>query len=105
MHDSHALKDQFLLKKDITYLNFGAFGACAKPVFQQYQNFQLELEQEPTDFMLNKGPAYLKAARVALAGYLGCNSDDIVYVTNPSYAVNIVAKSYDLKPGDEVLTT
>ena len=105
MTNHNALKDQFLLSKDITYLNFGAFGACAKPVFRQYQDFQLELEQDPTDFFVNKGPAYLKAARIALAAYLHCNADDIVYVTNPSYAVNIVAKSYDLKPGDEVLTT
>ena len=28
-----------------------------------------------------------------------------MYVTNPSYAVNTVAKSIDLKEGDEVLTT
>ncbi len=27
------LKSQFLLRDDITYLNFGSFGACAKPVF------------------------------------------------------------------------
>ena len=100
-----ALKDQFLLKKDITYLNFGAFGGCAKPVFKQYQDFQLELEQEPSLFMGNTGLAYLKDARIALAQYLHCNADDIVYVTNPSYAVNIVAKSFELKPGDEVLTT
>ena len=28
-----------------------------------------------------------------------------MYVTNPSYAVNGIAKSFDLKAGDEVLTT
>ena len=30
---------------------------------------------------------------------------DRVYVTNPSYAVNAVARSMKLKAGDEVLTT
>ncbi len=99
------IKSQFLLRDDITYLNFGAFGACPKPVFEKYQNFQLELEQEPTDFMLTKGPHYLKASRIALAKYVNCNEDDVVYVSNPSYAVNIIAKSINLKPGDEVLTT
>ena len=100
-----SLKQQFLLKPDITYLNFGAFGACPRPVFETYQNFQKELEEEPTAFMLQKGPEYLTVARVALAKYLHCESDDVVYVTNPSYAVNIIAKSLALQPGDEVLST
>jgi isopenicillin-N epimerase len=99
------LKQQFLLKGDVTYLNFGAYGACPKPVFERYQSFQREMEEEPSLFMNVKGPEYLRASRAALAGFLNCDADDVVYVTNPTYAVNIVAKSLDLKPGDEVMTT
>ena len=99
------LKQQFLLRKDITYLNFGAYGACPRPIFEKYQSFQAELEEEPTYFMQVKGPEYLKTSRIALAGFINCNADDVVYVTNPSYGVNIIAKSLDLNPGDEVLTT
>jgi isopenicillin-N epimerase len=99
------LKDQFLLKPDIIYLNFGAFGACAKPVFQRYQQLQLELEQEPTYFMNVAGPQYLKDSKKALAEYLNTNEDDLVYVANPSFGVNIVAKSFPLRQNDEVLAT
>lgn len=99
------LKDLFLLKKDIVYLNFGAYGSCPRPIFDVYQQFQLELETEPTVFVNETGPAYLKTAREALGAYLHCAGDELVYVVNPSYAVNIVAKSLDLKPGNEVLTT
>ncbi len=99
------LKQYFLLRDDVTFLNFGSFGACPKPVFEVYQNFQLELEQEPVQFIATTGLQYLAAAREALGNYLHCDKDDIVYVTNPSYAVNAVAKSFDLKPGDEILTT
>ncbi len=99
------LKQQFLLRDDITYLNFGSFGACPKPVFEKYQQFQLELEQEPVQFITVNGLKYLETAREALADYLHCHKDDLVYVTNPSYAVNAVVKSFDLKPGDEILTT
>ena len=97
--------NQFLIKKNITFLNFGSFGACVKPVFDAYQNFQLELEQDPVDFIVNTGMHYLKASREALAQYIGCNDQDVVFVTNPSYAVNIIAKSFPLKKDDEVLTT
>ncbi len=99
------LKSQFLLRDDITYLNFGSFGACAKPIFEKYQQMQLELEQEPVQFITANGIQYLQASRDALGNFVGCNGDDLVFVTNPSYAVNIIAKSFDLKAGDEVLTT
>lgn len=99
------LSQYFLLRKDITYLNFGSFGACVKPVFERYQQYQLELEAEPVQFMTVTGPAYIEASRKALGSYINCNADNVVYVMNPSYAVNIVAKSLNLQPGDEILTT
>ena len=99
------LKSQFLLRDDITFLNFGSFGACVKPVFEQYQAFQLELEQEPVQFITVNGVEYLKKSRKALANYLSCDDNDLVFVTNPSYAVNIIAKSFNLKAGDEILAT
>lgn len=99
------LKSKFFLRDDITYLNFGSFGACPKPVFEKYQQFQLELEQEPVLFISGNGPVYLEQAREALGQYLNADKNDLVYVTNPSYAVNTVAKSIVLKAGDEVLTT
>jgi isopenicillin-N epimerase len=100
-----SLSSQFLLRKDVTFLNFGSFGACPRPVFERYQQYQLELEQEPVLFITNTGLQYLKQSRQALGKYLNCNADDLVYVTNPSYAVNIIAKSLALKPGDEILTS
>ena len=102
---NNKLKSQFLLRDDITFLNFGSFGACVKPVFEQYQAFQLELEQEPVQFITVKGIEYLKKSRKALANYLSCDDNDLVFVTNPSYAVNIIAKSFNLKAGDEILAT
>jgi isopenicillin-N epimerase len=91
------LSSQFLLSPHITFLNFGSFGACVKP--------QLEMEQEPVQFITVKGLQYLQESRAALGQFIGCHADDVVYVTNPSYAVNIIAKSFPLQAGDEILTT
>lgn len=100
------LKKQFLIQEDIAFLNFGSFGACPKPIFEDYQKWQLELEQEPAQFIQVNGPVYLKQSREALAKYVNCaDANDLVYVTNPSYATNIIAKSLKLNPGDEILTT
>jgi isopenicillin-N epimerase len=95
----------FLLDPNITYLNFGAFGACPRPIFEDYQRWQRELELEPAQFMNVTGPRYLERSRQALAAYIHCNADDVVYTTNPSYGMNIVAKSFPLNPGDEILST
>ncbi|MGQ0829121.1 MAG: aminotransferase class V-fold PLP-dependent enzyme [Bacteroidota bacterium] len=99
------LKSQFYLTSDVTFLNFGSFGATPKPIFEEYQRFQIELEREPVQFITVIGPAYLKKSREALAEYIHCSADDIVYVTNPSYAINLIAKSIRLDPGDEILST
>ncbi len=100
------LKKQFLIQPDIAFLNFGSFGACPKPIFEDYQKWQLELEQEPAQFIQVNGPAYLKQSREALAKYINCaDANDLVYVTNPSYGTNIIAKSLKLNPGDEILST
>jgi isopenicillin-N epimerase len=102
---TNSLASQFLLRKDVTFLNFGSFGACVRPVFERYQQYQLELEEEPVRFITVNGLEYLKQSRQALGEYLNCDADDVVYVTNPSYAVNIIAKSLKLQAGDEILTT
>jgi len=100
-----SLKEHFLLNPEITFLNFGSFGACPKEIFSDYQHWQLQLEREPIQFMLKHGPAQLQKSKEALGSFINCDADDIVFTTNPSYAMNIVAASLQLKPGDEILTT
>lgn len=99
------LKSLFLLDTNVTFLNFGSFGACPKPVFEDYQKWQLELEYEPVQFMTVNSLTYLKQSREALGEFIHCESDDLVYVPNPSHAINIITKSIGLNPGDEILST
>jgi len=105
MSNHNKIKSQFLLRPDITYLNFGSFGACPKPVFEDYQKWQLLLESEPVQFIAFDGIGYLKKSREALAKFINCDADDLVYVNNPTYAINIIAKSLKLNAGDEILST
>lgn len=104
-HNPSLIKPLFLLNPEIVFLNFGSFGACPRPIFEDYQKWQLELESEPVQFIINKGLVYLKNARESLSRYINCLPDELVFVVNPTYAVNTVAKSLDLQAGDEVLTT
>jgi isopenicillin-N epimerase len=99
------LNNDFLLNPKITFLNFGSFGACPRPVFEAYQDFQRDFESEPVQMITVKGLKLLKESRIALANFLNCGADDLVYVPNPSYAVNAIARNIGLNPGDEVLST
>lgn len=99
------LKNQFLLNPEITFLNHGSFGACPKPVFADYHKWQLMLEQEPIQFITKTGVSFLAESKQALAEYINCDKEDLIYTTNPSTAMNTVIKSLDLKAGDEILTT
>lgn len=99
------LNEQFLLDPSITFLNHGSFGACPQIVFDDYQRWQRELEREPVQFMVVNGPRYLQQSRETLGQYIGCHADEVVYTPNPTYAINIIAKSLSLSPGDEILTT
>ena len=100
-----SLKSFFLLNEDITFLNFGSFGATPKPVFDRYQSYQLEMERDPVQFITVRLSQYLKKSREALSSYIACDADDVVMVLNPSYAVNTIAKSIKWEAGDEILTT
>ncbi len=99
------MKEAFLLNPDITYLNHGSFGACARPVFDDYQKWQLMLEKEPVQFMVNHGPQYLQKSKVALAEYIDCAPDDFFFTSNPTTAVNTIMRSLRLSKGDEILAT
>jgi isopenicillin-N epimerase len=97
--------DQFLLRPGISFLNHGSFGACPRPVFDTYQSWQRKLEEQPVEFLGRQINTLLAEARAALATYLGTQADNLVYVPNATYGVNIVARSLDLVAGDEVLAT
>lgn len=99
------LSDQYLLSHDITFLNHGSFGACPRPVFETYQKWQRELEANPVIFLGRQLPDLLAEARTQLGQYVGTQADNLVFVPNATYGINIVARSIQLKPGDEVLTT
>ena len=99
------LRREFLLDPEVAFLNHGSFGACPRPVFERYQEWQRKLEHEPVDFLARRLPDLLDAARATLAAYVGCSDRDLAFVQNATTGVNLAARSLDLRPGDEILAT
>lgn len=99
------MKELFLLDPDVTFLNHGSFGATPRPVFAEYQRWQELLERQPVQFLAHDLENYLAEARAVLGKFINAHRNDLVYVPNATFAVNVVARSLELGHGDEVLTT
>jgi len=99
------LRRHFLIDPTITFLNHGSFGATPRPVFRAYQRWQRELERRPVEFLGRCFTAMMRAPRQSLAHTVGTDADNLVYTTNVTECLNIVAHSINLEPGDEVLST
>ena len=99
------LKTQFLLDPKVIFLNHGSFGACAKPNYDNLLFWQNKLESEPVHFFEDLLEQELENSRFSLSNYINCHQNNLVYFSNPTTAINAVARSIKLKPGDEVLST
>jgi isopenicillin-N epimerase len=99
------VRELFLLDPEVVFLNHGSFGACPRPVFEEYQRLQQELERQPVEFLARdrRHPELIDAARRALAEYVGAEPENLVFTTNATEALNAVARSLPLERGDEVL--
>ena len=103
----NSLKKHFMIDPRVIFLNHGSFGATPKPVFREYQRWQRELEKQPVEF-LSSTRSFTKLmadSRAALGRYLGTHPDNLVYTQNVTISLNIVARSLELGPSDEVLST
>ncbi|GAP14752.1 selenocysteine lyase [Longilinea arvoryzae] len=98
-------KDFFLLDPNIVFLNHGSFGATPRPVFEAYQKWQIELERQPVEFLGRKAGELMQSARARLGAYLHTAADNLVFVTNATHGLNIIAHSLSLGPDDEVLAS
>lgn len=99
------LRPLFLLDPDVVFLNHGSYGATPRPVFDACQEWRLRLEREPVQFINHELPGLLRRAREAAGEYLNADPDDLVYIPNATFGMNVIARALPLAPGDEVLTT
>ncbi|HKY33932.1 MAG TPA: aminotransferase class V-fold PLP-dependent enzyme [Candidatus Polarisedimenticolia bacterium] len=94
---------EWTLDPAVRYLNHGSFGACPRSVLDHQSLLRARLEREPVDFMARELPALLSEARAALGSFIGADPAGIVFVPNVTTAVNAALRSWDLRPGDEIL--
>ena len=98
-------KSAWNLRPGITYLNHGSFGPPPRSVRQARQEWQDRLDSQPMDFFVRELEPAWREAREALARFVGAPPGDLIFVDNATAGMNLVAQSFPLKRGDEVLLT
>ncbi|MGC8990378.1 MAG: aminotransferase class V-fold PLP-dependent enzyme [Verrucomicrobiia bacterium] len=96
---------RWMLDPKVVFLNHGSFGACPRPVLEFQQTVRDSIEKQPVNFFARQLEALLDEARAALAAFVGCNANDLVFVPNATSGVNTVLRCLGFKPGGELLTT
>ncbi len=89
----------------VTFLNHGSFGACPRVVLERQTAIREEMERNPVEFLVRKMSPLLDESRAALAGLVGAEPADLVFVHNATAGVNAVLRALDFQPGDEIIVT
>lgn len=93
------------IRPDTTYLNHGSFGPSPRPVRAARDWWRDRCEEQPMDFFLRWLEPALEHARSELARFCGTTTGNLVFADNATWAMNVVARSFPLGSGDEVLLT
>ena len=91
------------LPDDVCYLNHGSFGPTPRVVQAAREEWLRRIASEPLQFFVRDLEPALDAAAAKLAAFIGADARNLVFVENATAAMNVVANSLALQPGDEVL--
>jgi len=97
------VRSNWVLTEGVTYLNHGSFGPAPCCVQEVREEWSRRLNANPMNFFLREMEPALDLAATRLGQLVGAEARDMVFVENATVAMNVVAESLPLGPGDEVL--
>jgi isopenicillin-N epimerase len=109
-----AMRSEWLLDPDITYLNHGTVGATPRRVLAHQRAITDEIERNPARFMLREladehgtmtHPSRMRVAAAAVAEFVGVAGEDLMFVDNITTGANAILRSFPFDTGDEIAVT
>lgn len=97
--------DAFVLDRDVLHVNHGSFGACPRAVLEHQASIRARIEAATMRYFVLEHTDLVDAARTAVAAFLGCDADGLVFVPNATHGVATALANVPLAAGDEVVTT
>jgi selenocysteine lyase/cysteine desulfurase len=98
-----AVRDQFVMPKDLTMLNAANLCPSSGPVLDTLYKMTRDMDQDPSFENREKLGEGRETTRKLLAEFLRATPEEIVITRNTSESNNLVSTGIDLKEGDEVV--
>jgi isopenicillin-N epimerase len=98
-----AVRDQFVMPRDLTMLNAANLCPSSGPVLETMYRMTRDMDQDPSQDNRAKLGDGRENTRALIAAFLRVTPEEIVITRNTSESNNLVSNGIDLKPGDEVL--
>lgn len=102
--DFRRLRGEYLLDRDVTYLNHGSIGTIPRVIHESHVRYLKLCESNPWLYMW--GDAWeepREEVRKRAAWLLRCGADEVALTHNTTEAFNLLAHGLPLGPGDEVV--
>jgi selenocysteine lyase/cysteine desulfurase len=84
-------------------LNHGSYGTSPKAVLEYQRQLHSEVEARPDTFVRYTSREYLKPSRVAIAGMLGVETNEVIFVPNTTTGINTVLRNLSFGESDTII--
>ncbi len=97
------VKTQFILAPELRYFNNASLGASPIYVQRNTKAFRELLDGFPSKYMWGGWKEEKENTRQLVADLLKVDAEEIALIHNTTEGMNLIARSFDLQPGDEVI--
>lgn len=98
-----SVKAQFKFAANLKYFNNGSLGPSPIPVQQATEKYREMLDGFPSKYMWGGWNDEKEATRLKVANLFKVDSEEIALIHNTTEGMNLIARSFDLEPGDEII--
>ena len=102
---SESIRRQFVMPKNLIYLNCGSLGPCPRTVVDATNDAWANLEHNPVNQAYGPLLRKMEKVRQNAADFLGCDLAELAFTRNATEAMNTIAQGILLKPGQRILTS
>ncbi|WP_198679988.1 aminotransferase class V-fold PLP-dependent enzyme [Aureibaculum luteum] len=97
------VKQEFLFVDGLKYFNNASLGSSPVLVQRATRNFRETLDSFPSKYMWGGWDEEKEKTRQTVADFFSVSNEEIALIHNTTEGMNLIARSMDLKKGDEVI--
>lgn len=97
------VKNQFSFTNGLHYFNNGSLGPSPTMVRSATNDYRKILDEFPSKYMWGGWNDEKEKVRKQAADLLKTSEEEIAIIHNTTEGMNLIARSFDLKPGDEII--